>query len=655
MITTEKLTIPAADLGEASPLPDIKNNVYIHAPIKVSERIGDDELPNIKKGMIPTMLPYLTQDGYNRKRELRKLDIIVLENEYLRAEFFPGLGGRLRRLYDKEDKRELLYVNPVFQPCNLALRNAWFSGGVEFNVGIKGHNPLTCSPLFAEKRVDSKGNEYVSFYEYERIRGVVWSVNAYLPEGARSLTVKCCIENLSDDEKFMYWWSNIAVDTDKETRVIVPTRDTYINYFEHNSYVLDKSTHPYTLGTDVSYPENLNRSLDFFYKIPKDEQKWISSIDKEGKGLLHTSDNILFGRKLFVWGTAPGGRHWGEYLSDEGGGYIEIQAGLAHTQLEHFKMSGKSEIQWTEHYSPIAIDPERAHGDWDTAVCAVRDKIPSEAPDFCLEAPEKLKSKELLFCGSDWGALEVRVRGERISRYFNTWESDIKEAEDFNTLLDTGVLPCHSKIDEPKGYAVGKFWCDKMKASLSKDGGAHHSAYLRLGTALYEQGCRGDADAMAECLTMWKKSAEILPNPLAYRNIAAYYANELKDFETAVSYAEKALSMNPHSIALAIDSGSIFLSGGKYEKWATIYEALPAKTKEAGRARLLYAKALIELGRLDEAEKIVNEHFEMPDIKEGEFSISTLWFKLRAKQNGITEDEAKQRFTLPYSIDFRMH
>ena len=94
------------------------------------------------------MIPYLRQDGYNRKRSLKDFKAVVLENDYLKAVFIPELGRRMWQLYDKEKQQDLVYVNPVFQPCNLALRNAWFSGGVEFNIGMQGHTPFTCSPLF---------------------------------------------------------------------------------------------------------------------------------------------------------------------------------------------------------------------------------------------------------------------------------------------------------------------------------------------------------------------------------------------------------------------------------------------------------------------------------------------------------------------------
>ena len=60
--------------------------------------------------------------------------VAVLENDHLRATFLLELGGRLWSLLHKPTGRELLSVNPVFQPANLAIRNAWFSGGVEWNI-----------------------------------------------------------------------------------------------------------------------------------------------------------------------------------------------------------------------------------------------------------------------------------------------------------------------------------------------------------------------------------------------------------------------------------------------------------------------------------------------------------------------------------------
>ncbi len=661
-IKVEKLRIPGALVGKPNPLPDIKNNTYIHASIKLADGVDKNELPNLDKGMIPTLLPYMPQDGYDRSRNMLEMDIVVLENEYLRAEFMPSQGARLRRLYDKVNDKELLYVNPVFAPCNLALRNAWFSGGVEFNVGIKGHNPLTCSPVFAQKRIDKEGREYVSFYEYERVRGLIWSVNAYLPEGAKALMLKCRVENPSNDETFMYWWSNIAVEETEGMRVIAPAEETYVNYFGNDSYVLDKSPMPdasaLKLSKDISYPGSLGRSIDFFYKIPENRNKWIASVDKEGSGLLQFSDERLFGRKLFLWGDVPGGKHWGEYLSVPGSNYVEIQAGLAYTQLEHFKIAGKEVVEWVEHYAPLNIDKNKAHGDFKVAQDSVEVEL-SKYLDSTIEFPCLDAEKfEMLFTGSAWGKLEEKIGGRLHSDYFKDWEYDKSQNQDgayFEALVDEGVLSEPDVLDEPFGYVVGEKWEKLLRASLEKEDGKHFAAYLQLGVNLYAKFCYGDQKAGEECVEMWKKSVEVKKNPWALRNLAAFYANEKKDYATAIPYILEAVELNNANRALAADCGGMLLAAGKCEKWLEVCESLDEKVKAHGRVQILRSKALIELGRFDEADKILSPGFELADIKEGEVSISELWFKIKAGQNGISLDEAKKRFVLPYEFDFRMH
>ncbi|MDF1513863.1 MAG: DUF5107 domain-containing protein [Anaerolineae bacterium] len=82
-------------------------------------------------GHVPNILPYTIQDGCTRELCARAFRGAVLKNEYLRATFLLEIDGRLWSLLHKPSGRELLDTNPVFQPANLAFRNACFSGGVE--------------------------------------------------------------------------------------------------------------------------------------------------------------------------------------------------------------------------------------------------------------------------------------------------------------------------------------------------------------------------------------------------------------------------------------------------------------------------------------------------------------------------------------------
>ena len=65
----------------------------------------------------------------------------------------------------------LVHTPPAIQFANLALRNAWFAGGIEFNIGTRGHSPTTCSPLHAALLPGPDGTEVLRMWEYERLRG----------------------------------------------------------------------------------------------------------------------------------------------------------------------------------------------------------------------------------------------------------------------------------------------------------------------------------------------------------------------------------------------------------------------------------------------------------------------------------------------------
>ena len=483
MIRFEQMEIPAADLGQENPLPDLSSKRYVAFNVNATERVSEEEACFIGKGMVKTMIPYLKQDGYDRKKELRKFDAVILENDYLKAVFIPALGGRLWQLYDKEKQAELLYVNPVFQPCNLALRNAWFSGGVEFNISMQGHTPFTCSQLFCEKRRDRNGKEFISMYEWERIRGVVYSVNIYLPEDSKVLYIKNVIENTCDKDCYMYWWTNMAVPETEGTRVIVPANAAFVNRYQDGKTIIDKVDVPYETEVDSTYPVHFKNALDYFFYIPEQENRWITAVDKDGYGMLHFSEDILKGRKLFLWGQHQGGRHWNEYLANkEVGPYIEIQAGLAHTQYEHFIMEKESKIEWIEAFAPMSGNPLKLHSkEWDTAIEEVNKVLYTYTDGM---RPQEMLSQrfpdiyhsecvERICEGSGWGRLENLKREKEqepsISEICSYWGEGTEQTDKWENLMNTGVLAMSNPLEVPNGYVIGSYWQELLEKSLIQE------------------------------------------------------------------------------------------------------------------------------------------------------------------------------------------
>jgi hypothetical protein len=159
------LEMPAASLGPESPLPCLKP----HFNASSFATHFDDAIPQVDRKFFgydgpKSTLPYLAQNDYDRHRVPHSFRTAVLENDVLKAVFLLEWGGRLWSLYHKPSGRELLHVTPEFQVACLAIRNAWFCGGVEWNAGIIGHSPLTCSPVFAAQLKDEDGTPVLRLY-----------------------------------------------------------------------------------------------------------------------------------------------------------------------------------------------------------------------------------------------------------------------------------------------------------------------------------------------------------------------------------------------------------------------------------------------------------------------------------------------------------
>ena len=649
----EKYPILSATLGKDSALPDIHVNSYIRANITVSDKVCDEDAKYIGKGMISSLLPYKISDSYDRERKTRDFNAAILENEHMRAVFLPELGGRLWSLYDKKKERELLYKNDVFQPCNLALRNAWFSGGVEWNVGIKGHNPLTCAPLFAQRLRGECGNDILRMYEFERIRGIVYIIEATLKDDA--LLMNITIENTAERDTPMYWWSNIAVPETKGTRVVVPARAAFYCGYSDGKYFLDKSSIPTIEGKDVTYASSSQRSRDFFFDIPNEREKWVAAIDENGKGLLQLSDPILKGRKLFVWGQHTGGRRWNEWLSQDAGAYIEIQAGLLKTQLEHFVMEKQSVINWRECYCAIDVDPSDIHGDFDRADETV-DAVARKRASLLDPAIFKIASEEpVSVYGSGWGALENKIRKTPISNICTFPDQSMDgEQADWLSLLGGKGLPCHPESEPIESYVVGKSWIELMEGSQSEN----WYYYNQLGVMRYAD---SDFHGAAEC---FERSIALSDNAWARRNLAMIQKNIRGELDAAADNMLRAVELMPNYYQLTVECFMALIRAARYNDLVELYTRIPDGMKQAGRILMLLGECYSKMGEPEKASEIITADLIVPDLMEGEYSLSNIWIgiyaQILAKERGVSADslsteEVLKAYPLPREIDFRMH
>lgn len=663
----ETWSMPGADVGPENPLPPLQTKADLHA---IGERPGipDEIRRNIVYGRVHNPLPYTMQDRYTRDRRPREFAVAVLENEHLRAVFLLELGGRLWSLFHKPSGRELLYVNPVFQPANLAIRNAWFSGGVEWNIGTIGHTPYTCAPLFAGRLTGPGGEPVLRLYEWERIRRTPYQIDASLPSGSPVLLVRVRIRNPHDTPIPMYWWSNMAVPETPETRILVPAVAAY--KFGYGPGGLGQAPIPILDGMDVTYTTNFDRAGDFFFQIPEGGRPWIASLDGEGRGLIQTSTARLRGRKLFFWGLGAGGNRWQEFLSQAGEAYLETQAGLARTQLEHLPMPAGAEWEWLEAYGLMEAEAPAVHGaDWalarETIESKLEDLIPRRDLDAELERGRLVADQpmdEVFHTGSGWGALEAARRKASGEPPFSSEALDFPESSlgeqqaPWLALLRDGRMPEADPVVEPLGYMVQTEWRDRLERSVSEGRGGNWNAWMHLGVMRYHAGERDGARAA------WEESLRQRETPWTLRNLAVL-ALEDKDVAGAAELYAKACRLRPELLPLAAECGKALVQAEHYDDWLALAGELPDAVRSTGRIRLLEGQAALGKGDLDFLARLFEERFVIEDLREGETSASNLWIAYHEKRlslaEGVPIDDALhervlEEFPVPAWIDFRM-
>ncbi len=663
-LTIDKYVMPSASLGPDNPLPDLQKNADAHANIDIDRTtVSDEESKYMGWGRTNGILPYTIHNNYNRKKKDKAWKAVILENEYIKATFLPELGARLWSLIDKETGKELLHCNPVFQPCNLALRNAWISGGVEWNLGIIGHTPFTVDSLYAETFTLKDGTPAVRFYQYERVRRLVYRIEAFIPEGYKHLLVRVRIDNTRKTDTAVYWWSNMAVNEGEDIRVMVPSDKAYRYGYGKG---LMKVTFPHFEESDGSRTMEIPHALDYFFDIPEGRRHWEAAIDREGYGFCETSTSRLIGRKLFVWGMGAGGRHWQEFLSVKGSKYIELQAGIGHTQLEHLPMKGSETITWMEAYGSIRADGKVVHGeDYNAGSDNVAAVLEVKYPEAQMEADFVKYSAELdnihgkfVHKADGWAALEQELPGNDFNACGLVFPANrMGEAEkEWEALIKDGALPCPEVTDEPKGYQVSDQWLELLNKSIESGKGAHWYAYYQKGVML---AYRNDTEGAKAA---FKKSLELARSPWALRCLAVLDTID-KDNRDLAAGAEKMLEAVGMSKQrnLVTEALQMLNAAGRFEDTAAVYKTLPACLKCIGRIKTLNIEALIGVGRLAEAEKLMMGDIELTDVKEGEVSLTDMWFKLQAmKKYGVKEpdenqlEEIKKTMTPPEHLDFRM-
>lgn len=652
-----EIILPSAALGGENPLPVFRAEDP-DAHLTYDDTFTEEEAYLLGKDGGQRVLPYLMQDRYDRNRVKKPLKAVILENDHLRATVLCDYGGRLYSLYDKDLERELLFRNPVIQPANLAIRDAWLSGGVEWNISQVGHTFTTCSPMFCAEVLGSRDDRFFRIYEYERQKKLFWQVDFHLPDDSRELYVYVRIVNDNPYDTPMYWWSTTAVPEDSSTRVL--TNGSRAMYNRPDSGIHAMGNMPYfpEFGPkDYSYTLNMKQANDFFIQIPKEvKTPWEAAAYEDGSVTFEESTSLLHYRKVFCWGDRPGGWRWKEFLSEEGGGsYIEIQAGIGRSQRHGLIMPAKSEWEFTTAFGGLNGDASKLHDrDWNAA-CAYLDgelhSRVSPAKLYGLNGKFSIFGKhapyKVLHMGSGWGALEEKMRkaaGEKLPEGFVFPEESIGDEQKYwLALFEDGALPDTA----PSSYLLDNRTQSALEASPDS-----WQKYYHLGVIAAEIPNREEA------IRLFKKSVKVKPNIWALRALAVLE----NDHDKAEAYYDEAYALGFTDVGFAQEYLALLVAQKKHEKAYEIFNTLPEEYKDDERVMISAVSASLALGELSLCETGFFER-SFVNVREGEVLLSELWYYYTAlkaaKERNIKVtasflDWIKQNSALPKNLDFRM-
>jgi len=293
------------------------------------------------------LFPYTSQGDTSATPVSRSFRMVVLENDLVRAEIAPELGGRVYSFFDKRIGKEILFSNPVVKPVRILPIWAFISGGIEFNFPI-AHSPTSIAEVGCST---GRTGDYacVRVGEREARSGMEWVVELGLSADRPELIQRTWLRNQTARAHPWMMWTICALPSTSTTEFVHPPHQVLL----HD----DRVTEAAWPGEGLNWDRNYRQMTALFWK-PGSAAGFGAFHHKAGFGLMHMADpNRLPGKKLWTYGH---GKHraWGEGTTTHGLSYCEIESGPLLDQNEKplFPAGGKE--YYEEYWVPVHLRDE---------------------------------------------------------------------------------------------------------------------------------------------------------------------------------------------------------------------------------------------------------------------------------------------------------
>jgi tetratricopeptide (TPR) repeat protein len=496
------------------------------------------------------------------------------------------------------------------------------AGGIEWNVGVRGHGAFTSDKLFAATLEGPDGEPILRVWEYERTRKLVFQMDFFLCGNEPRLAVHIGVHNPTDQVVPLYWWSNVAVREQPGSRVVAHGSDSICHAYGGHLGVLGVDA-----PQDLSALKNHKKVGDYFYFGHADERPWVSAVQADGYGLYQTSTSAQQGRKLFAWGPSLAARNWQKMLSHEAIPYFEIQAGVAPTQYGSERLQPGKRIEWIETYGPLQVDPQIAtQGAPGDLRRAAADRIEQSSPADQLEslllrqrATFDRVPDTIIQMGAGWGALELRIGAQG-----DHWkglpgavfpaDSLSGEQRPWLEVLAGRVPELHPDHSTP-GYMIDGGWLERLEAA---SGPETAWSQLHRGIMAYAAG------ETEQAKNYFEGSLELVASAVAHVCLLQLHRNAEQPVE-ALHHAREAMALEPDDARVQVMLANALVEAGDGRGALQHIKGVTGSKDPQDRLRMAAIAAHIQVGELAEAKRLLADAFTIPDLREAESKLGQLW------------------------------
>jgi len=378
-----QLLLPAAPESEAGPVKVWSEGVTI----LTYEPAAPDRNPlflekRVYQGSSGRVYPLPVIDFISTRPEPKQWEAIHLENEYLRLMIMPEIGGRIHIGFDKRTGYDFFYRQNVIKPALVGLAGPWISGGVEFN-WPQHHRPATFMPVEIAIDRGSDGSVTVWCSDHDPMSHLKGMHGICLRPGSAAVEVKVRLYNRTQDTQTFLWWANVATQVHEMYQTFFPEDVRFVADHAKRAvteYPLSQGTYygvdykqralegvppeeiPSCFVPDGSYSPNdlgwyANIPVPTSYMIVGSQGDFFGGYDHARKAgtLAVANHHVAPGKKQWTWGNHEFGYAWDRSLTDQDGPYVELMSGVYTDNQPDFSFLAPGETKtFSQFWYPIA-------------------------------------------------------------------------------------------------------------------------------------------------------------------------------------------------------------------------------------------------------------------------------------------------------------